>query len=312
MFRSCAIAILLLAGLTLLATAESPLVVAHRGASGYLPEHTLEAYAVAHAMEADYIEPDLVMTKDAHLICLHDINLEATTDVEERFPNRKRADGRWYAADFTLAEVKSLRVHERLDNRFSQAKSSFEVPTFEEMIELIQGLNQSTGREAGIYPELKQPEFHEKEGLPLETRVLEVLTRYGYEGRSSKCIVQCFYPDTLKKLRNEHKTELRLIQVVGGKVQDDLMTQDGLKEIATYADGIGPEKGRLLKTPELAEWAHDLGLKVHVYTLRADDVGKQFATFEDELTHYFTTLGVDGIWTDHPDRAVAWLKANSK
>src|SRR5690606_29927835 len=124
-----------------LGAAGDPVVIAHRGASGYLPEHTLAAYAMGYAMGADYIEPDLVLTKDKHFICLHDIHLEATTNVEEVFPDRRRDDGKWYAADFTLAEIKTLEAQERIKGRFPQGHSPLGVPTFEEMVELVQGLN---------------------------------------------------------------------------------------------------------------------------------------------------------------------------
>ena len=158
------------------------IVIGHRGASGYLPEHTLESYALAHGQGADYIEPDLVRTKDGAFICLHDIYLDATTDVATAFPGRARADGRYYAADFTLEEVRRMRVHERLDRRFPRGVSRFSVPTFEEMIELVAGLNRTTGRRAGIYPELKQPAFHRAAGMPMEEAFLEIVRRHGVGG----------------------------------------------------------------------------------------------------------------------------------
>ena len=145
-------------------TSPSKIVIAHRGASGYLPEHTLPAYALAHGMGADFIEPDLVLTRDGHLICLHDIYLQETTNAEQLFPDRARDDGRWYAADFTLDEIRRLQAEERLDSRFPKGASRFAVPAFTEMIELVQGLNGRTGRAVGIYPELKAPAWHRAEG----------------------------------------------------------------------------------------------------------------------------------------------------
>jgi Glycerophosphoryl diester phosphodiesterase len=197
------------------------IVIAHRGASGYLPEHTLEAYAMAYALGANYIEPDLVLTHESKFICLHDIHLERTTNVEEVFPDRHREDGRWYAADFTLEEIRQLNVHERCNEdgtpvfpgRFPMGDSQFEVPTFTEMIELIQGLNKAMGRDVGIYPEIKEPSWHEIEGLPMEEALLNVLNQYGYEGQDAKVYVQCFEPEPLKKMRFNLTTDLPLVQL---------------------------------------------------------------------------------------------------
>jgi len=285
-------------------------VIAHRGASGYLPEHTLEAYAMAYAMGVDYVEQDLVLTKDKRFISLHDIYLEPTTDVEEKFPDRKRADGRWYAADFTLAEIKTLNAHERLPNRFPVGKSHFEVPTFEEAIELVQGLNQSTGRNVGIYPELKAPAWHANEGLPMEQAFLDVVARYGYAGPKANIFVQCFEPSTLIQLRNEFKCELPMILLISdSKLQDGLVLESGLKEIAKFANGIGPDLKRFEKNPELTKWAHAEGLLVHPYTLRRDQLPAKYASFDDEIKQFFTVYDVDAIFTDFPDDVVRFLKS---
>lgn len=295
------------------AALADPIVIAHRGASGYLPEHTLEAYAMAYAQDADYIEPDLVLTADDVLICLHDIYLEATTDVEARYPDRAREDGRWYAIDFTLEEIKTLNVHERLENRFPAGQSRFEVPTFDEMIELIQGMNAVTSNEVGIYPELKAPSFHADQGHPMVESVLDVLTKYGYTSRNSAVYVQCFDPDTLKSLRNEHKTPLKLVQLIG---DDDrfapLRTEEGIEMIAGYADGIGPFKGDLDTNPDLVRWAKARNLEIHPFTFRADDVADGFATFDDELARYVQELNVTGLFTDHPDVVVDHLYRTKK
>ncbi len=293
------------------AGAGEKIVIAHRGASGSLPEHTLEAYAMAYALGADYIEPDLVRTKDGHFICLHDIHLESTTDVEARFPDRKRDDGRWYAADFTLAEIKTLRVHERLPNRFPVGAAAFEVPTFEEMLELVQGLNTTRDRTAGVYPELKLPGWHARNGLPMEQAFLDIVTEYGYKGRDAAIYVQCFEPDTLRKLR-ELGCDLPFIQLVGGSKSDDsMMSEAGLQAIAEYADGIGPDKKRVMLEPEVVQRAHAAGLKVHPYTLRKDAVPPVFADFEDELRHFYLIYGVDGLFTDFPGVAAQFLNANA-
>lgn len=283
--------------------AADPIVIAHRGASGYLPEHTLEAYAMAYALGADYIEPDLVRTKDGAYIALHDIHLQSTTNVEEVFPDRTRKDGQWYAADFTLAEIKTLQVHERVAKRFPTGKSDFEVPTFQEMIELIQGLNASTGRDVGIYPELKSPSFHNKQDLPMEAEFLKILEAYGYKGPEAKVFIQCFEPPTTKKLRTEYKTDLPIIQLVSGG-QSSLLRDDALKEIATYANGIGPDKRLVIKNPEIVKTAQAHGLAVHPYTIRRDATPSKFKTTEEELRAFFFEYGVDGMFTDFTDDAV--------
>jgi glycerophosphoryl diester phosphodiesterase len=287
------------------AAPQGPIVVAHRGASGYLPEHTLEAYAMAYALGADYIEPDLVRTRDGAFICLHDVHLDSTTDVETAFPDRVREDGRWYAADLTLAEVRSLRVHERLEQRFPQGAARFHVPTFEEMIELVQGLNHTTGRTVGIYPELKAPAFHREQGLAMEQPFLALLGRYGYEGAQAAIFVQCFEQEPLVRMR-EMGSQLPQVFLVGDDDADRL-TAAGLREIAGFADGIGPAKTILAERPEIVSWAHQAGLAVHPYTFRADDLGDGFAALEDELEAYYGTMGVDGVFTDFPDRARSWL-----
>lgn len=282
------------------------IVIAHRGASGYLPEHTLEAYAMAYAMGAHYIEPDLVRTKDGAFICLHDIHLEATTNVEEVFPNRKRDDGRWYAADFTLEEVKRLNVHERLNGRFPRNHSSFSVPTFKEMIELVKGLNASTGRNVGIYPELKGPSFHEKEGLPMEKAFLDIVTRHGYVGSKAKIFVQCFDVEPLKKIRHEFNSKLPLIQLIGANGTNTISDED-LDAIGEYANGIGPNKNFIESDPTLVKRAQERGLAVHGWTLRADAVPNGYRSHGEEVRAFYKTYGVDGMFTDFPDRAVRLL-----
>lgn len=308
------IGILLLVGV--LGLAEGKIVIAHRGAAGYLPEHTLEGYSYAYALGADYIEPDLALTKDRQFICLHDIYLEPTTDVETVFPERHRRDGHWYAADFTLAEIRELSVHERcrengnpyFPNRFPVGESRFEVPTFIEMIELIQGLNKCTGRNVGIYPELKRPSWHSSEGLPMEEAVLDVLDRYGYSGPEAKVYLQSFEPDSLKKLRFDLGTDLNLLQAISGSFSYSRMwTKSGLDEIATYANAIGPSKTIIEKNPQFVAWAHERGLVVHPYTFRADSLPAQYASLEEEMQRFYFTYNVDGLFTDFADIAVRIL-----
>ncbi|MDY6812838.1 MAG: glycerophosphodiester phosphodiesterase [Pseudomonadota bacterium] len=296
---------------------EGKIVIAHRGASGYLPEHTLEAYALAYGMGADYIEPDLVMTHDGVLIALHDIHLEGTTDVEAVFPDRAREDGRWYAADFTLAEIKQLSVEEREDGangarvfpqRFPDDAEGFTVPTFEEMIRLVQGLNAVTGCDVGIYPETKLPAFHDAEGLAMEQTLLTTLAEYGYRGRDARVFVQSFDPANLQEMRFELGTDLPLVQLISGG-QQELTEPAALRRIATYADGIGPSKTLIEDSAgALVAAAHALDLLVHPYTFRADALPGQYQSLRQELAQFYFGYGVDGLFTDQPNLAVDYLK----
>ena len=295
-------AILVFASLAAPASAGK-IVIAHRGASGYLPEHTLEAYAVAHAQGAHYIEPDIVLTKDKHFICRHDIHLEDTTDVEQVFPDRKREDGKWYAADFTLEEIKRLRSHERHPDRFPVDASKFEVPTFAEMIELVQGLNQTTGREAGIYPELKSPGWHRAQGLPMEQAFLDLVREHAYSGKDAKIFVQCFEPETLKRLRELGSQLPQILLIGGGGSFSASVTPEGLAEAAAYADGIGPSKTRFVKDPDLAKRAHESGLLVHPYTVSA----RTYESATKEFEEFYVNCDVDGLFVDYPDLAVRFL-----
>lgn len=302
-------AVLLAALFVTALSAADPIVIAHRGASGYLPEHTLEAYALAYAMGADYIEPDLVMTRDKHLICLHDIHLESTTDVEQKFPNRKRPNLRWHAADFTLNEIKQLQVHERLNNRFPIGPTGFQIPTFVEMIELVQGLNDTTGGTTGIYPELKAPSFHAKEGLPLEQAVLDVLSRYGYSGVASRVFVQCFELEPLEELRRLGATVPLVFLVGDGRQANEMLSPKGLDALAQVVNGIGPSKDIIERNPAIVSWAHDRGLVVHPYTLRADNYpDARYPTFADEVRKFYFDYKVDGVFTDFPDKVLRVIR----
>jgi glycerophosphoryl diester phosphodiesterase len=299
------------------AAGAAKIVIAHRGASGYLPEHTLAAYAMAYSMGADYIEPDVVMTRDGELIALHDIHLELTTDVAIVFPGRVRTDGHWYAADLNLAEIKQLQAHERSDKdgnaafpeRFKMNAGGFQVPTLREVIELVQELNRITGCHVGLYPETKQPKFHDEENLPLEQTLLNLLAEYGYSGRDARIFIQSFDPDNLKEMRFELKTELPLIQLISGnKTQDAMVTAAGLDEIATYANGIGPSKKRIEENPGLVTMAHERGLVVHPWTFRADEIGDGYDSFTAELQQFYQHYDVDGVFTDHTNLAVSVIK----
>ena len=288
-------------------------VVAHRGASGYLPEHTLASKAMAHAMKADYIEQDIVLSKDDIPIVIHDILLDDVTNVSEKYPNRKREDGKYYVIDFTFEELKSLEVTERFDsktglqiypNRFPKEKSSFRLHSLQDEIELIQGLNKSTGKHIGIYPEIKNPEFHHKNGKDISKIVLGVLTNYGYNSKEDNCILQCFDTKELERIRKKLNSDLFLVQLMESSEQ-----QSQLPHFASYADGIGPWYKHLISSKttsgfsftSLVEEAHKLSLVVHPYTFREDSLD-EFDSFQEMIDVIIHKAGADGGFTDFPDR----------
>lgn len=328
------IALTLIAGPSSLLPApmEAPkrLIIAHRGASGYLPEHTLAAKAMAHAMDADYIEQDIVLSADDIAVVLHDTQIDTVTDVADRFPDRARKDGRYYAIDFTLAELKRLRVTERMDpktrtpvftGRFPPGQSYFPVATLEEELQLIQGLNKSTGREAGIYPEIKRPAWHRREGHDITKIVVDVLVRYGYRTKADKIYVQCFDSGELRRIRKEFCWQGKLVQLLGDRGEEcadhpRLLTARGLRDLASVADGIGPAIHHVVTgkgaagahITDLVRDAHAAGLEVHPYTARADDLPPHAASMEALLDMVLVRADADGIFTDHPDRAVSFVR----
>jgi len=293
-----------------------PIVIAHRGASGYLPEHTLEAAAYAHALGADYIEQDCVLSKDNIPVVLHDITLNSVTDVADQFPNRRHDDGRWYAFDFTLDELLQLHVHERYagstSNRFPRGKGTFQIATLQEQIELIQGLNESRNTSTGFYIELKQPARHQAEGLDLSVAVLNVLEENDLQNADDRVFLQCFEEKELQRLRVELNCRLPLIQLL--KVPP---SNDKIQEYARFVDGLGlsigcvfrgmsdDEDGQPILT-DVVNIAHENALQVHVWTLRKDHLPKSVDSPEILLGWLVQKAGADGVFTDHPDVVVHW------
>ena len=335
-----------------------PLVIGHRGAAGYLPDHTLEGYALAIEQGADFIEPDLVATKDGHLIARHEPNITSTTDVATRseFANRRRdavvdgvTENGWFASDFTLKEIKKLRVVQPLAERPQQFNGRFQIPTLEEVIALAKRKSEEKGRVIGIYPETKHPTYHKNLKLPLERRLVAALERAGWNHRDAPVIIQSFEQANLKELRN--MTPVRLVQLVDANdVNPDgsldftapfdrpydwtvsgrtdlfsyFTTDAGLREIKTYADGIGPwkryivstkaaglpgpgEASRTLLPPsDLIERAHRVGLIVHTWTFRNEQRRLAADYAGNPVNEYlqFYRLGIDGVFSDFPDTAV--------
>ncbi len=263
------------------------LVIAHRGASGYLSEHTLESYSLAYGMGADMLEPDLVMTSDKGLICMHDIHLERVTDVAQRFPGRGRSDGRYYAIDFTLDEIRTLAATGGDRHRVRGCT----VPTFREFLELVAHLNERTGRDVGIVPELKGPAFHLAEKSPLEESYVQALREAEYHKAGARCITQCFEPEALVRLRDAG-VESVLLELLSGDAPD----AETLRAIAQRAHAIGPSKTMIAESQgQLVKDAHALGLAVVPYTFKED---------EAEAREFFTAFNVDGLFSDFPDVAL--------
>lgn len=305
----------------------APFEIAHRGASGYLPEHTREAVVMAHGLGAAFIEQDVVLCADGVPVVLHDIHLDDVSDVASRFPGRAREDGSHYALDFTLAELRQLEMRERFKpetgkqvfpKRYSGSGTVFRIVTLEESLAIIAGLNASTGREAGIYPEIKRPAWHLAQGKDLSAAVLPILKRFGYEEKDDACFLQCFEYDEVRRLRETLGYRGRLIQLLGGgdKIGEGntdnarLRSPEGLRELSKWVDGIGPPIGEIVKgdgaatrriTPLVAD-ARDAGLAVHPYTARADELPK-WASDYDDLIVLLRKAGVAGYFTDFPGLA---------
>ena len=296
-----------------------PHIVAHRGASGYRPEHTLAAYTMGLKRNADFIEVDLISTKDGVLICRHDCELGSTTDVADKFPDRKRTitiDGKrhfgFFAQDFYWEEIKQLRIRERNPFRSNRFDGKFSIPTFEEVLQLVEQHNQFQKKRVGVCPELKHPAYHRRQALPLEERLLGLLNRYGYSSSQDRCVIQSFDPDCLRHLKKQ--TDLRLLQLLPQEKKEDVVssmfTNAGLAKIATYATLIGVPKASLFHTSErcadrkptgLIHRARQHGLKVWVYTFREIPQSIWYApTFAQEVRQV-ADLQPDGLITDFPD-----------
>ncbi|HEX6340447.1 glycerophosphodiester phosphodiesterase [Umezawaea sp.] len=325
---------------------SGPLVIGHRGASGYRPEHTLASYELAVRMGADYFEPDLVSTKDGKLVTRHENEIGGTTDVADRpeFAARKTTktiDGvaltGWFTEDFTLAELKTLRAEERIPQtrpRNTLYDGRYEIATFQEVVDLQRRLSKELRRDVGIYPETKHPTYFQDIGLALEPKLVEALNRNGLNRRDAKVFVQSFEVANLKTLNRSLRVPIvQLVNATGApydftragdrRTYDDLVKPAGLEEVASYADGIGPSKDRiiprdaagfLLAPTSLVRDAHAVDLLVHPFTFRNENTflpadfrsstdpaayGRAF----DEYSAFFAT-GIDGLFSDNSDTAV--------
>jgi glycerophosphoryl diester phosphodiesterase len=297
-------------------TSQKKILVAHRGASAYAPEHTIAAYTLAMEQGADFVEQDLAVTKDGVLVCIHDLTLERTTDVEEVFPDRfvevkdgPRAGRHWLVNDFTLAEIKRLDAGSWFDKRFAGAR----IPAFQEAIDLVKG-------RAGMYPELKDPEFYRDRRVDQDRLFADIVRKNGLErDPKTPLIVQSFDDVTLRRLAKDlplvprvylvgiadawrvtRQTGADVVTFGSQETVSRLDSPDKLRAIAAWATGIGPAKQILVKTPDVVKWAHDARLTVTPYTFRSSNTGT-FPSVRDEMRHFLYTLGVDALFTDNPD-----------
>ncbi|HEY3282238.1 MAG TPA: glycerophosphodiester phosphodiesterase [Armatimonadota bacterium] len=316
-----------------------PIVIAHRGASGYRPEHTLASYELAIEMGADFVEPDLVSTRDGVLVARHENEISGTTDVSDHpeFADRratKQIDGRdvtgWFTEDFTFAELRTLRAKERIPKvrpNNTVFDGRFPIPSFEEILELVAAKGAEVGRTVGVYPETKYPSYFHSLGLALEPVLARTLTSHGLVGPDAPVYIQSFEVANLRELSRLTQVPLVLLVNDHGRPRDftlsgdprtyaDLTTPEGLAEVATYARGIGPHKdlllprdadGRLAQPTSLVTDAHAAGLTVHPWTFRAEDTYLPSDLHAHPLAEMraFLALGIDGFFTDNPDVGVA-------
>jgi glycerophosphoryl diester phosphodiesterase len=282
------------------AEAAPAIAIAHRGASAYAPEHTMAAYELALEMGADFIEPDLQVTRDGVLVALHDLTLERTTDVGEVFPDRFREEEvrgarvrRWYVSDFTLEEIQTLDA----GSWFSEEFVGERVPTFADVIYLARG-------RAGLIPETKEPEVYSDLGFSMERLVLADLASFGLDRKdadlSTPVVVQSFSEASLMILRHEVGSDLPSVFLISGPDAPQWLTPEGLTRVAGFATGIGPTKRLLLDNPGAVELAHAAGLTVIPWTFSAEDSGS-FDAVGLEMAHFIFELGVDGLFTNNPD-----------
>lgn len=324
-----------------------PAVVAHRGASAYMPESTLPAKALAVAMGADYVEHDIVMTRDDHLLVNHDLWLDEVSDVARRFPGREREDGHFYVIDFDLEEILTLEVSSRFrveqgvdvpvwPDRFPVWQGRFGFHTFDEELQFLAGWEHSSGRRTGIFTELKSPWFHERAGKDLVGAVYDALGRNGYRSREDACRVMSFDPHALERIRTDvgpaTGIDLPLTQLIGRTADHETYEQrpDGtwvdydcdwmwdpaqVSRIAEYADGIGPDITMLLQADstgrivvnDLSRRAHEAGMYVTPWTLRADALPPGAHSYDAVLAALVETAHIEAVITDFPDLAVAGL-----
>lgn len=322
---------------------RTPFIIGHRGACGYRPEHTLESYLLAIEMGVDCIEPDLVSTQDGYLIARHENDMTETTNVSDlpEFSNRKTTkliDGAWktgwFSEDFTLAEIKTLRAKERLDFRNQCYNNKWEIPTFQEILDLARSQSQKLGKKIYVYPETKHPSYFNALGLALEEPLVKVLQENGYTDADSPILIQSFEVSNLQKLNP--LIDVPLVQLIDepdkqpydfrltgdDRTYADLIKPSELAKISDYAEGLGvykrlivplDQRGNLQQPTALIHDAHQLGLFVHAWTFRSEPqyLALDYQRQPEKEYLQFFELGIDGIFTDFPDTAVK-VRKNAK
>ncbi len=305
---------------------SDPIVIAHRGASGYLPEHTLAAFKLAIQMGADYVEPDLVITKDGEFVVRHDHYLSKTTDIADKpeFSNRRRdLDGRsdWFSEDFTLAEIKTLRARQPFRGRSREHDGKHPIPRFQDVIELVKSESERLGKTVGIYPETKIPGYFESLGFDVDDMLIAMLKKNGLNKSNSKVFIQSFEPEILRSLRSRVNVPLvQLVSLDSSQVKEDGSYQSSisLDELSEYADGVGAAKWLLVnqqgKANDFVSRAKRLGLFIHSWTFREDAFPEELFSSGGEELKFFLKMGIDGYFTDFPDigvRAKEWCRRQS-
>ena len=305
MLNAIRIAVVMLTGTVLMVASGVPetdtpkQLIAHRGASGYAPEHTFPSYDLAIEQKADFVEPDLAVSKDGALICLHDDTLDRTTNVEEVYPTRSSAsvkgrngEKRWVANDFTVEEIKKLDAGSWFDARFAGAQ----VPTWDEMVARVQ---KHPG--VGVYPELKSPPLYTARGIDMARIFVDSVRKHGLDKpeslRTTPVIVQSFDRPTIKRM----SVELPTIPRVFLTSDDEDVSDARLKDLASFATGIGPEKKVIAAHPDMVARAHALGLTVTAWTFRADEK-TAYPSVRDEMAQFLYTFGIDALFTNNPDQ----------
>ncbi len=287
-----AILVVIISGNFCLAQYTKKTLIAHRGASAYAPENTLEAYKLAMQQGATFVEQDLQVSKDGVLVCLHDLTLERTTNVATIFPDRFTLEGsvkHWYVSDFTLREIQQLDAGSWFDPKFAGIK----IPSWQEAIDLIRN-------KAGLYPETKAPEVYGKRGFNMEKLVLDQLKKNKLPNAKTPVIIQSFSAESLMKMKLRMKTKVPLVFLIGEK-QKDWLTAKRLQKAKLFAMGIGPAKDLLAEKPEIVKLAHEKGLSVTCYTVSSKNPSR-FANVREEMLYFLQTLGVDALFTDNPDQ----------
>ena len=278
--------------------AASKQAIAHRGASGYAPEHTPAAYTLAMEQNADFVEPDLAVSKDNVLFCMHDDTLERTTNVADVFPDRPsagyqtRQPGRhWLANDFTMAEIKRLDAGKWFKPEFAGQR----IQTFQEAIDLVRG-------KAGLYPELKSPELYKSRGVDQVKLFVDIVRKNGLEKpeslKTTPVIIQSFDESAIRRVA----VDLPTIPRVFLTAKDEDVTETRIRELAKFATGIAPEKVVIARHPEMVARAHAAGLTVTSWTFRADDKEMKYPSVRAEMSHFLYELGIDALFTNNPDQ----------